>query len=76
MIKFDLTPDQTADWLYYETGFEQLHPDPAIIYWMEEQGWDYRHDWDCGSDRKNYPTVYYFTFKDEAMASAFLLRWA
>jgi hypothetical protein len=31
--------------LYYETGFEQLHPDPAIIDWMEERGYNYYYDW-------------------------------
>ena len=42
-----LTTDQTDKWLYYETGFEQLHPTPEIINWMKERGYVYQINWSC-----------------------------
>ena len=67
--------DRTNEWLYYETGFEQLHPIPDIIQWMEEQGWEYQRDWFC---KKNFTKMlsYTLTFPTAEVATTFLLRWS
>jgi hypothetical protein len=81
MIEIQLTLEQRNQWLYYETGFEQLNPYPDIIDWMGEQGWRYRHDWNCikrggiGYTYFSPQSDYFLQFNDEAMASAFLLKW-
>jgi hypothetical protein len=40
-----LSTDLAIKVLYYETGFEQLHPLPNIIDWMEERQYNYHCDW-------------------------------
>ena len=40
-----LKGDILWDILYYETGFEQLHPFPSIVEWVEKQGYKYQYDW-------------------------------
>ena len=45
--EFKLTQKQIGELLYYETGFEQLHPNIDIIHWMSERGWEYHIDWHC-----------------------------
>ena len=77
MTEVKLTKKQTQQILYYETGFEQLHPNPEITDWMTEQGWPYRHNWDCvrvGNtwEERNY---YKLVFANDEMASVFLLKW-
>jgi hypothetical protein len=77
MTEVKLTKSQIQQLLYYETGFEQLHPDPAIIDWMEQQGWRYHNDWNCVRvdntwEERNY---YKLVFADDEMASVFLLKW-
>lgn len=72
-----LTTEQIDKWLYYETGFEQLHPHPGIIKWMEEQGYKYKKDWSCtrGStftDRNKYS----LEFPNKEIKTMFVLRWA
>lgn len=67
-----LEPEQQRKLLYYETGFEQLHPIPPVHDWMKERGWEYYKDWDCV---KVYNDVYYMEFKDDKMAAMFWLRW-
>ena len=73
-----LSPEQQAKLLYYETGFEQLHPIPPVHDWMMQQGWDYYQDWNChkihdyNTDRTQ---GYVLEFKDEIMAELFWLRW-
>ena len=67
-----LEPEQQRKLLYYETGFEQLHPIPPVHDWMEEHGWEYHKDWDCV---KVFNDVYYMEFEDDKMAAMFWLRW-
>jgi hypothetical protein len=78
-----LSTKQSHEWLYYETGFEQLHPIPDIVYYMEAQGYVYEVDWWCkkedvylgypgriakGQDR--------FIFNTAEIAAKFLLRFS
>jgi hypothetical protein len=75
------------DLLYYETGFEQMHP------WMEELGYTYGKDWHCyrrvevvedtgsGSPAviqasgRTVETGYCLEFPTEELLALFLLRW-
>ena len=59
------------NWLYYETGFEQLHPITAIHEWMDEQGLEYDKDWNVVRRGKDY----YIQFPDDETKLLFLLRW-
>lgn len=72
-MKIWLNYKQQRDLLYYETGFEQLHPIPSVHEWMEERGWEYYKDWNCV---KVFNDVYYMEFKDNKVATWFALRWA
>jgi len=72
-MRFYLDKHQQLELLYYETGFEQLHPIPPIHDWMKERGWEYYKDWNC---IKVFKDVYYMEFKDDKMAVMFLLRWS
>lgn len=69
-----LNSDQVENWLYYESGFEQMHPHPGIIAWMEEQGYRYQHDWKC------YRTIskrdYHLQFPNDEVQTMFVLRWS
>ena len=72
-----LTADQIEKWLYYETGFEQLHPHPGIVQWMGEQGYKYNQDWKCTrmvtpSGRVNHSLL----FPSEEVKTMFMLRWS
>ena len=72
-----LTTDQTDKWLYYETGFEQLHPHLEIIQWMKEQGYQYSRDWSC--TRKVTQTAranYALEFPNKEIQTMFVLRWS
>ena len=77
MTEVKLTKKQVQQILYYETGFEQLHPNLEILAWMEQQGWRYHNDWKCvrventWQERNHYKLV----FADDEMASVFLLKW-
>jgi hypothetical protein len=63
--------DMVHNWLYYETGFEQLHPYPHIISWMEEQGYAYGIDW-----KVTYIAMDYFiVFPNSKIAALFVARW-
>lgn len=44
---YQIPKDRVNDLLYYETGFEQLHPWPEIVEWMTTQGYSYGRDWHC-----------------------------
>jgi len=71
-----LTNKQIEELLYYETGFEQLHPIPPIHNWMEEHGWEYHKDWDC--KRLVWETqgsMYGLEFRDDEIMGMFILRW-
>jgi hypothetical protein len=72
-MRFYLDKHQQLELLYYETGFEQLHPIPPIHDWMKERGWEYYKDWNC---IKVFKDVYYMEFKDDKMAVMFILRWS
>jgi hypothetical protein len=73
IIKYKLNIDQINELLYYETGFEQMHPVPFIYEWMQEQGYVYNVDWFC----RQAPGVgqYQFEFPNEQIAELFILKW-
>lgn len=64
--------------LYYETGFEQLHPKPEVWDWMNDQGYTYKIDWRVGVapaiDHGELP-YYWFEFPNNEIMSLFALRW-
>lgn len=60
------------DILYYETGFEQLHPLPEIVNWMQQQGYSYQLDWQC---RRVTAGVYELAFPNEEIKTLFVLKW-
>lgn len=77
MTEIKLTNSQCDEVLYYETGFEQLHPQLHIHDWMEEQGCRYREDWtvtrvDHTFDQRSY---WKLSFRDPKMAELFVLKW-
>lgn len=77
MIELKLDRNQTFNWLYYETGFEQLHPHIEMITWMQKQGWQYYTDWDCKGRSNNLgEDEYVLRFRDQEMMTMFLLRWS
>lgn len=77
MIEIKLNNSNRDEVLYYETGFEQMHPYLHIIQWMRDAGYEYRKDWYCTSvnhkfDQRSY---YKLEFTTKEMASMFALRW-
>lgn len=70
----ELSKDQIHKWLYYETGFEQLHPELEIIAWMEEQGYQYQHDWKCV--KTSVKRTYSLEFPNKEIQTLFMLRWS
>lgn len=79
MITVTLTQEQINQILYYETGFEQLHPHIEIVEWMAERGWRYHHDWRCNRVIVRLSSGarldYELTFNSKEMAQMFVLRW-
>lgn len=76
-VKIELTDIQKQEWLYYETGFEQLHPIPPIHDWMEQRGHKYQEDWFCVNDRTNgNKKLYWIEFPNEELATMFMVRWS
>lgn len=72
-----LTNDQTDKWLYYETGFEQLHPNPSIIDWMVERGYVYQTNWNCKRMvTRTGQNKYALMFPNEEIKTLFMLRWS
>ena len=65
--------DMIYKWLYYETGFEQLHPIPDIVHWMREQGYEYGSDWAVNTFTG---TNYFITFPNKEIATLFVARWS
>lgn len=60
------------DLLYYETGFEQLHPLPEIHKWMEERDHEYMVTWKAVRiDRKDWAIC----FNNSETRDLFALRW-
>ena len=77
MTEIKLTNNQRDKVLYYETGFEQLHPLPHIHNWMKEQGCRYRKDWTVSrvNHTPNHRSYYMLSFADPKMAELFILKW-
>jgi hypothetical protein len=68
-----LTAPEVYDVLYYETGFEQLHPILPIHEWMEDRGHTYQKDWNCVTLTPK--TEWAIIFQDEVTCELFMLRW-
>ena len=76
-VKINLSTVQANELLYFETGFEQLHPLLEIHAWMAEHGWEYHRDWKCVKvphtfDQRSY---YQLCFESEQAATMFTLKW-
>jgi hypothetical protein len=65
--------DEAHDILYYETGFEQLHPIPPVHDWMTERGYKYPNTWNCVTvtPKKEWAII----FSDQKICEMFMLRW-
>lgn len=72
-IEYKLTAHQVGELLYYETGFDQLHPEPSIINWMRTQGYVYNVDWFCKPNKMRM--LYNLEFPNEEIAGLFILKW-
>lgn len=77
MIEIKLNNTNRDQVLYYESGFEQLHPQLHIIEWMESHGWKYYEDWKCTNVKHTFRkrSYYRLEFATEEMASMFALKW-
>ena len=73
MTKITLNSDQLHQVLYYETGFEQLHPIPPIHDWMSLLGYRYMHDWRCY--RQDQTIEWVLEFPSADVAELFVLKW-
>jgi hypothetical protein len=72
-----LTNAQIEQWLYYETGFEQLHPLPHIIDWMQQHGYRYHDDWQCVRRMtKTNRSGWELHFPNKQIQTMFVLRWS
>jgi hypothetical protein len=72
-----LSHSKVGEVLYYESGFEQLHPDPAIIDWMKERSYNYHHDWRVvrvDPDKGN-KSEWALCFPNKEICEMFVLRW-
>ena len=72
-----LSPEKVVEVLYYETGFEQLHPLPEIYDWMKERGYSYYNDWrvvrvDPGRGRHSDWAI---CFPNKQILELFVLKW-
>jgi hypothetical protein len=63
--------------LYYETGFEQLHPLPEVIDWMTERGYNYHHNWRVVREDpdKGRHSDWALCFPNKEICELFVLRW-
>ena len=67
--------------LYYETGFEQLHPYIEIHNWMSDRGLEYEKNWKVvrfGGETIKFRTIqsdWAVLFDDEQIAHMFMLKW-
>ena len=68
-----LSGKEAANVLYYETGFEQLHPIPPIHAWMSERGYEYYKTWNCVvvTPREEWAIV----FPDKEICELFMMKW-
>ena len=72
-----LDKEKVGDLLYYETGFEQLHPNFEIHKWMEERDHQYGITWKVvrvDPDRANH-SDWAFCFNSEEIRNLFAMRW-
>jgi hypothetical protein len=72
-----LDRESIGEILYYETGFEQLHPMPQIHNWMDERDHDYGVTWKVvrvDPDRANN-SDWAICFNDEQIRNLFAMRW-
>jgi hypothetical protein len=63
--------------LYYETGFEQLHPQLHIHTWMEERNQQYQDHWKVvrvDEDRSRV-SEWAVCFQTSEMRDMFALKW-
>lgn len=68
-----LSGNDIQDVLYYETGFEQLHPIPPIHDWMSERGYVYRRTWNCVSATPMKEWA--LCFADKEICELFIMKW-
>jgi hypothetical protein len=66
-----LSPKRAVGVLYYETGFEQLHPFPNIIDWMEKRNYNYNTDWRVVKVDPEWALC----FAEKQVCELFALRW-
>lgn len=66
-----------SDLLYYETGFEQLHPLPEIHTWMKEREQIYLETWKVVkvTDHQSFEPEWAFCFETSEMRDMFALKW-
>lgn len=72
-----LSGEDAAKVLYYETGFEQLHPDPVVIDWMTERGYTYHNDWKVvrADPDRSVRSEWALCFPNKEICEMFVLRW-
>jgi len=63
--------------LYYETGFEQLHPQLHIHSWMEERNQTYYETWKVVrvSEDRSIRSEWAVCFQTAEMRDMFVLKW-
>jgi hypothetical protein len=66
-----------GDLLYYETGFEQLHPLPEVHEWMEQRDHDYGLTWKVVrvDPNRGNRSDWAFCFNNSEIRDLFTLRW-
>lgn len=77
MHKLVLTSAQESELLYYEQGMIQVMPEPRLIDWMSEQGYEFAKDWFCymPGETQGFLNPYVLSFPNEEIMSAFIIRW-
>jgi hypothetical protein len=74
-VALALSITQRDQVLYYETGFEQLHPIPPIHDWMTQLGHEYYRDWRCKRQLSNDHDQYVIEFPNSHVMNMFMLKW-
>lgn len=72
-----LKGDKVWEILYYETGFEQLHPFPSTIDWMTTQGCKYHEHWKVvrAEDDRSKESEWALCFANEQHRELFTLKF-
>jgi hypothetical protein len=72
-----LSTEKAVTILYYETGFEQLHPYPEIIDWMRKRGHGYPYDWKVVRVDPNRANTsdWAICFSNKQTCELFVLKW-